>query len=140
LPAKVILIAGILLVSGCGEGWPPLPGTEERGRRPSDTWETLRASSPWKRPLSSDPTYRRLAEVYRRMTALDEEARSRGLASLPGYIEARYNADANYAGARSLVFRLRSSGTEDSPRGQALIAAALANLDRAVEALASWLE
>jgi hypothetical protein len=127
--AGIVTIAASLLMAGCGGDWPPLPGVEERGRQSTDTWETLRAISPWKRPLASDPTYRRLSLVYRKMDALQARVREGEGEAGEEYSQMRLRLDQHYAGTRSLVFRLRSSGAENTPGGKAFIESALASLE-----------
>ncbi|MFH1037880.1 MAG: hypothetical protein V1789_04315 [PVC group bacterium] len=117
----ILLLAAFCFLGGCGGDWPYPPGVEERGRLKTDTWETLRRESPWKKPLSEDPIYQRLAVSYQKMEELDQRAQSLGWKSTEEYRIIRFQLDGCYAGARSLVFRLRSSGSEEDPNSQCLI-------------------
>lgn len=125
----IVSAAAVALVTASVVAWPPPPGIRERGRLKTDTWETLRRESPWKQPLSGDPVYRRLGGAYRRMEDLDNRAAASGWKSSREYRQMRFQLDKYYAGARAVVFALRSSGTEESRNGPALIETAIRTLE-----------
>ena len=55
------------------------------------------------------------------MEDLDRRARLSGWITSEEYRKTRFLIDQQYAMRRSAIFRLRSSGTEDTPLGQAVI-------------------
>jgi len=119
--ALFLLLSGCYLLVGCGGEWPPPPGVEERGRSRTDTWETLRKESPWKKPLAQDPIYQLLGEIYSQMEDLDRRAENSGWKFTDEYRQIRFKMDKYYAQTRSVVYRLRSSGAEGNPLGQQLL-------------------
>lgn len=125
---------------GCGGAWPPPPGVREKAWKGTDAWRIRRRESPWKTPLEQDPIYLRYATAYDRMEELDRRAQISGWKSTEGYRVVRFRLDKLYAGGRSLVYRLRSSGTEMTPDGQRLIESAIVNLEELLEEAAGKAE
>lgn len=126
-------VAVLLFLSAGGGMWPPPPGVRERAWRRTDTWQVRRRESPWKKPLAEDPIYQRYVNIYDRIEELDARARESGWRETREYRDYRFHLDRHYAGSRSLVYRLRSSGTENTRRGRAQIETATANLEDLVD-------
>lgn len=128
-----VSVALLLFLSSGGGLWPPPPGVRERSWRRADTWQIRRRESPWINPLADDPIYQRYANVYDQMEELDENARRSGWMNTGEYRELRLLLDRRYSGGRAVVYRTRSSGIENTPRGRELIGAAIEDLENVLD-------
>ena len=128
-----VAVALLLFLSSGGGLWPPPPGVRERSWRETDTWQIRRRESPWAKPLEEDPIYQRYATVYDRMEELEQKARQSGWINTGEYRQLRFLLDRRYSGGRSVVYRTRSSGIENTPRGRELIGAAIEDLENILD-------